>query len=348
MTIVSPLPRVILLTLGGTIASLPDRSGGAVPAIDAEALAAGIPALREAADLVCLSFRKVPGAHIEVADLVELAALAHKLASEGTSAMVVTQGTDTIEETAFALDLMAGNALPIIVTGAMRGPTEPGTDGPANLIGAVRVAASGATLGLGVVVLMDDVLHSARWVRKMHTTRPSAFCSAMTGPLGWITEDRVSVAWRPPNFPKCGEVTTGSGKKVALLSTWLGDDGRLIDHAVEVGYAGLVVQATGGGHVNPSVAAAIGRAAQRLPVVFASRAGAGEILRKTYGFPGSETDLLLRGAIPAGPLDAVKARLLLELLLLRTGHSVADGIRDFNLFASACTSASAPKMPGFE
>jgi L-asparaginase len=335
MTIVPQLPRVILVALGGTIASVPDGSGGAVPTIDAEALAAGIPVLRNIAVLECLSFRKVPGAHLAIADLVELAALARKLAMEGVDAMVITQGTDTIEETAFALNLLAGDALPIIVTGAMRGPTEPGTDGPANLLGAVRVAASGVTTGLGVVVLMDDVLHGARWVRKMHTTRPSAFCSPMTGPVGWITEDRVSVAWRPSIFPQLGEVALSDGNEVALLSTWLGDDGRLIDHAVDAGYAALVIQATGGGHVNPLVAAAIGRATRRLPVVFASRAGSGEILRKTYGFPGSETDLLLRGAIAAGALDAVKARLLLELLLLRTGHSVADAIRDFNLFASS-------------
>src|SRR5258708_12708561 len=136
MTIVPRLPRVILVALGGTIASVPDGSGCAVPTIDAEALAAGIPVLRKIAVLECLSFRKVPGAHLGIADLVELAALARKLAMEGVDAMVITQGTDTIEETAFELNLLVGDPLPIIVTRAMRGPTEPGTDDPANLLGA--------------------------------------------------------------------------------------------------------------------------------------------------------------------------------------------------------------------
>jgi L-asparaginase len=122
---------------------------------------------------------------------------------------------------------------------------------------------------------------------------------------------------------------------VALLSTWLGDDGRLIKMAAGAGYGALIVQALGGGHVNAAVADAMGAAAAHMPVVFTSRTGSGETLRKTYGFVGSEQDLIARGAIPAGSLEGVKARLLFELLLSRTGQSTAAAVSDFERFAAA-------------
>ena len=325
----SALPRVDLIALGGTIASIPNEGGNTVPSLTAAALVAGIPGLDDLADLRCHSFRQLPGAHLTTADLIALADFVRELASEGTHGVVVTQGTDTIEETAFALDMLVGDVLPVVVTGAMRGPSKISSDGPANLIAAIRIAACGATSSLGTVVVMDDTIHGARWVRKLHSSRPSAFSSPTTGPLGWMSEDRVSIAWYPSSQQRIGHFTLNDKQDVALLTTWLGDDGRLVDAAVDAQYAGIVVQATGGGHVSEGAAEAIGRAAARLPVVIASRTGSGELLRSTYGFIGSETDLARRGAIFAGQLDAPKARLLLELLLSRCGKSPQDTVLDF-------------------
>ena len=324
--------RIALVTLGGTIAAVPSGDSGATPSLDAAALAASVPGIEEVGAIELVSFRTIPGAHLRSADLIALAKLAGRLAEEGVAGIVITQGTDTIEETAFALDLLTGDKIPIVVTGAMRGPTEVGADGPANILNAVRVAVSGSASGLGVVVLMDDTLHAARWVRKGHTSRPSAFVSPNTGPIGWVTEGRVTIATQPRRKTFIDGVSADINARVALVSTWLGDDGHLVTAAADH-YEAIVVQATGGGHVNPAVAEAIGAAASRLPVVFSSRVGAGETLRCTYGFPGSERDLIQRGAIPAGSLDAAKARLILELLLSRTGRSSVDAVRDFNIYS---------------
>ena len=323
-----PLPRIALITLGGTIASVPGQSGGAVPSLDAEALAGSVPGIEALATIALHPFRKLPGAHLTTADLIELAGMAGRQAMDGVQGIVISQGTDTIEETAFALDWLIDDGIPIVVTGAMRGPTEPGADGPANLLGAVRVAASGESAGAGVVVLMDDTIHAARWVCKMHSSRPSAFSSPMTGPIGWVSEDRVTIALRPANRIRLEGVSAEPTPRVALLSSWLGDDGALILAAKDAGYDAMVVQGAGGGHVNQAVAEAIGTAAKAMPVVFASRVGSGEMLTKTYGFAGSEMDLIERGAIPAGPFSGTKARLLLDLLLRRAG-TVSDAAFEF-------------------
>ena len=332
---VNTLPCIALVALGGTIASVPTESGGAVPTLDAAALVKAVPGLEAIAEVKVFSFRQMPGAHLAIADLIELAEFIRSLRRDGIDGVIITQGTDTIEETAFALDLQISGLMPVIVTGAMRGPNEPGADGPANILGAARVAVNKKAADAGVLVVMGDTVHSARWVRKLHTTKPSAFSSPMTGPVGWITEGAATIIWQPCSGAILQNLDPENAPSVALIPTWLGDDGRLVKLASEAGYGGLVIQALGGGHVNPAVADAIGNAAAHMPVIFASRTGSGEILRKTYGFVGSERDLIARGAVPAGSLDSVKARLLLELLLSRVGHTPTEAIVDFQSFTAA-------------
>jgi len=151
-------------------------------------------------------------------------------------------------------------------------------------------------------------------VRKTHAHRPSAFASPVAGPIGWIAEDRVGIALRPaapsPTLAWRGEppdvpvVTLGFSMSPDALAPWL-----------ERPPAGLVLAAFGTGHAPSWLVDAIGALAGRLPVVLASRTGAGETFRQTYGYAGSETDLIGRGCIPAGWLDPLKARVLLALLL---------------------------------
>jgi L-asparaginase len=228
---------------------------------------------------------------------------------------VVTQGTDTIEETAFVLDLLVDRAAPIVVTGAMRNPTLPGTDGPGNLLASVQVAASEATRGLGTMVVLNDEIHAARFASKAHTSNPATFRSDPVGPVGWVSEGVVRIVLRPVKSHKIALAQDVQDHAVALYTVTLDDDGRLLSAIEEQGFAGLVVEALGGGHVPSVMVEKLEDLAAEMPVVLASRTGAGEVLRATYGFAGSETDLLERGLIRAGPLDGLKARLFLTLLL---------------------------------
>ncbi|MGH3326482.1 MAG: asparaginase [Streptomycetales bacterium] len=303
------------MSLGGTIAMADDGSGRVVPALSAGAIVASVPALAGVATLEAVSFRQLPGAHLGLDDLIALAAEIERRLDRGTTGVVVTQGTDSLEESAYVLDCLLGRDESVILTGAMRHPEAAGADGPANVLAAVQTAASPEARGAGVLVLMNDEVHASRFVRKGHTTSPSAFQSPVSGPIGWVSEGRPRVVLRPARLPPIRVSPEGGDRSVALVTVGLGDDGRLVRAAGDLGYAGMVVEATGAGHVPPEVADALADAASRLPVVLTSRTGCGEVLRATYGFAGSERDLLDRGLIPAGHLDGLKARLLLALLL---------------------------------
>ncbi|MBV7483480.1 asparaginase [Bordetella sp. BOR01] len=322
-------PRIKVLALGGTIAMTRSDTGGVVPTLTGAALVAAVPGLDAVADIESHSFRQLPGAHLGYDDLHALAAEIAHHAQAGVDGLVITQGTDTIEETAFALDRLVTPGMPVVVTGAMRNPTVPGTDGPANLLAAVQVAASPQAHGLGCLVVLNDEIHASRYVRKVHTSSPSAFSSGQAGQLGWLAEGTVRIANRLEPMPGVALSEHPRQVRVALLTIALGDDGALIDAVAGGGFGGLVVEGTGGGHVPASVADALERAAQRIPVILASRTGAGEVLARTYGFTGGEIDLQRRGLIRAGWLDGVKAKVLLTLLLRHGAATRQDIDRAF-------------------
>src|SRR5215210_1917968 len=309
------LPKVAVLSLGGTISSTSTGGPGVVPTLTGEALVEDVPQIAEVAEVSAASFRQVASSELTVDDLAELAAEITRRMEDGAAGAVVTQGTDTIEESAFVLDLLVDRDEPVVVTGAMRNPTLPGADGPANLLASVQVAASGAARGLGTVVVLNDEIHAARFVRKTHTSNPATFRSDPAGPIGWISEGVTRVVMRPVGEHKVDLSRDAGERPVALYHVALGDDGRLLPEVEGKGYAGLVVEAMGGGHVPSVVAGTLEDLASKMPVVLASRTGGGEVLRTTYGFVGSETDLLDRGLIYASHLDGRKARLLLTLLL---------------------------------
>lgn len=310
--------QVRVFTMGGTIASVPDVPGsGAKPALTADDLLAGVPGIGPEVDVRGTSFRQFPSPELTFTDLFELAAEIRRYTGAGVHGIVVTQGTDTLEETAFALDLLCEPGAPVVVTGAMRHPGLPGADGPANLLGAIQVAASESACDLGVTVVFNDEIHPARFVQKTHTSSPATFRSSLTGPVGWITEGRVRLAARPAGYPRLPVPAGTAAAAVALVKLGLGDDPGVIGRIAQAGYGGLVVEAYGGGHVPERFVEPLTGLAARVPVVLASRTGAGEMLRQTYGFPGGEMDLLGRKLISAGALDGLKARILLTLLLTR-------------------------------
>lgn len=294
---------VLVVSCGGTISSVPGI-GGATPELGAAELAVGL-------GVEAITHSTVVSAHGTLADVVAL----HRMLTArgaGFDGIVVSQGTDALEEVAFALDLLWDSDVPLVVTGAMRHSGLPGADGPANLSAAVAVARSSQARGLGVLVVSSDEIHAARFVRKTHTTSVATFGSPSVGPIGYVVEGRPRIllttarrATLPPAEPA----------PVALLTATLGDDGRLLGCLVDAGYRGLVVEAFGGGHLPPSWLPGLDALVTRMPVVLASRTGAGDMLRTTYAFPGAETDLLARGLICAGLLDGPKARVLLALAL---------------------------------
>jgi len=306
---------VHVIALGGTIAMTNTGGQGVVPALSGEMLVTAVPALRQVAEIGTTSFRQLPGAHLGFGDLEALAGAIQDALSAGGQGVVVTQGTDTIEETAFALDRLLDVDAPVIVTGAMRNPTLPGADGPANLLAAVQVAASQIARDLGVLVVMNDEIHAARFVRKMHTSSPAAFASPLMGPIGMLAEGRVRIIVRPERIPALRRTEAAIEAPVALVTFGLGDDGRMLGAAIDAGFSGVVIEGMGGGHVSEPAADEVGRAAQVVPVILASRTGTGEVLRETYGFVGSEIDLQRRGVVRAGWLDGLKARVLLSLAL---------------------------------
>jgi L-asparaginase len=320
------LPRVTVFSMGGTISSVDSGGKGVEPTLTGEALVSDVPEIAEVADVSAVSFRQAASGEIRVEDLVELAVEISDRIDGGAAGAVVTQGTDTIEETSFCLDLLVEREAPVVVTGAMRNPTLPGADGPANLLAAIQVAASDAAKGLGTVVVLNDEIHAARFVHKSHTSNPATFRSDPVGPLGWISEDVPRVVVRPTGEHKVTLPENAQDRPVALYHVALGDDGRLLPDIKEAGYAGLVVEAMGGGHVPSLMVETLEDLASKMPVVLASRTGGGEVLRSTYGFVGSEIDLLERGLIHAGPLDGRKARLLLTLLLM--SGATKEGIEE--------------------
>nr|WP_042440203.1 asparaginase [Streptacidiphilus albus] len=307
---------VAIFSLGGTIAMTTDpAAGGVVPALSAHDLLAAVPALTSTGiELRVHDFRRLPGASLGFEDLAALGTAITEAVDSGCDGVVVTQGTDTIEETAYLLDLLHDRDQPIVVTGAMRNQTLPGADGPANLYAAVLAAAGEELRGAGVVVVLGDEIHAARAVRKTHSTSPAAFASPSTGPLGHLYEGRVRLAG-----PLAGRIAVAGpindvAVRVGLYTATLGDDGKLLAGMAEH-CDGLVVAAFGVGHVPQDLVSVLDKAAAEMPVILTSRIGNGPVLQQTYSFPGSEKDLLSRGLISGGSLDPYKARLLLHVLL---------------------------------
>lgn len=308
-------PRVHVLVLGGTITMLPQATGGIAPTLDGASLLAAIPGLSALADVDVSTPFLVPGASLSLPNLAEVARRVEAVLSAGAEGVVVVQGTDTIEETAFFLDLLHRGPQPVVVTGAMRGAGAPSADGDANLTAAIAVAATRQARDLGVLVVLNDEIHAAGNARKMNTALPSAFASPGSGALGTVAEGVVSIRLRPTARSSLTLPAPGAFPPVAIVKASLDDDGRLVSAAYGLGYRGLVVEAMGAGHVPARWIGPLVEAAAAMPVVLATRVPGGRVFMNTYGFGGAEIDLIQRGLVPAGFLSAEKARLLLVLLL---------------------------------
>jgi L-asparaginase len=308
--------RVAVGSLGGTITmTAPAAGGGVRPELQAADLLRGVPGLGAVAEIDATTLQTVPGAWLRPADVVAAADWAAAQVAGGADGVVLVQGTDTIEETAALLDLYWDRPEPLVVTGAMRSPAAAGADGPANLLAAARVAADPGARVRGVLVVLADEVHAAARVRKTDSIALHAFSSGSFGPVGRVHEGTVTFAGRAGRWPALPRPQEGHDPRVALLETHLGDRGELLELVTGAGWDGVVLAGFGAGHLSAAAAEVAGAAVRRCPVVLASRTGGGPVLAGTYGFVGSEEDLLARGVLPAGWLDPRKARLLLWALL---------------------------------
>lgn len=307
-------PKILVISTGGTITMTSGQgSKGIAPTLTAADLLGAVPQIAQLADIEALTFSSMPGASLTMKNITELAGLIQQRFDQGVSGAIVIQGTDTIEETSFLLDLLVADDKPVVVTGAMRGAQAAGADGPANLLASVIVAGSPQAACRGAMVVLNDEIHAAAFVKKGHTGLTSSFISPNSGPIGLVSEQRALFT-SARSMARLGLAAPAALPEIAIVKACLGDDGRLLSALEGLGYAGAVIEAMGAGHVPRSWVPRLDELASRMPVVLAVRTPAGPVFTGTYGFPGSEIDLIGRGLIPAGLLDALKARLLLAVL----------------------------------
>ena len=305
-----------VLFTGGTISMRVDeRAGGAVPSLSADEILASAPRLGEIAEVRAEQWGRFPGPHMTVARQWALRgrirALLDDAAAEG---VVLTHGTDTLEETAYLVARSVDSPKPVVFTGAMRSASDLGWDGPANLLDAVRVAATPQARGVGTMVVMGGRVFAGLEDTKSHTHMLDAFESPGFGPIGEVDEGRVLFRRWLRNTP-APLLPDAPAEPVDIVTAWAGCDARLLDASRESGARGVVVVAMGRGNVPPEMVPGIERwiAAGR-PVVIASRAGSGRV-GHTYAYPGGGRKLFEAGALFAGSRRPQQARIDLMLAL---------------------------------
>jgi L-asparaginase len=320
------VPRIGVISLGGTISSVRQESDdgtkynlGVVPKLGASELVERLGLNVGTIAIEPITLSQVPSASLNLDDFAALFREIERMDADGVDGVVVTQGTDTMEEMSFLVDVVYTGDVPVVFTGAMRDSSSVGADGAANMLSAIATSLSDDARGSGVLVVMNDVIHASRWISKRNTTNLAAFNSATAGPVGWIAEGVPHIAFKrlKRETLRVPDLEAISSIRVALVAIGMGEDGRILAELPRLGYHGAVIQSMGGGHVPRGMMAQVRELVAFMPVVIASRTGAGSVLSNTYGFEGSEIDLIAAGVLSAGTLDSYKARLLLNLVLLR-------------------------------
>jgi L-asparaginase len=320
---------IVVLFTGGTISMRHDAAaGGAVPALSGAEIVAATPGLDAVADVRVEDWGAFPGPHMDTERTWALRGrIAELAADEAVDGVVVTHGTDTLEETAYLVARSVDPETPVVFTGAMRNASELGWDGPVNLLDAARVAASPLARGYGALAAFGGRVYSALDVTKSHTHLLDAFESPGLGPVG-VVDDGV-VIFRRALAPASAVLSPPSlGTPVDIVLAWGGADGRLLDASRESA-RGVVLAALGRGNVPPAMMPAVARWAEAgKPLVVTSRAGRGRV-GHTYAYAGGGRRLHEAGAIFAGARRPQQARI--DLMLGLGAGLDADGLRE--LFA---------------
>ena len=311
-------PRIALLATGGTIACRPGPGGRMVPGVTPEELVASVPGLEDIASISVESLQQVSGFDMGPERMTEVALRARELLLGGAAdGVVVTHGTDTVEETMYLCEMLAGEATargPIVFACAMRAGSEPGADGPRNLLNAVRIASSPVGRGRGVLLSVNDRVHCAAWVSKLNTVHVETFESVRGGPVGSMQPEGPVFVLDSPRSPR----GAGIRGEVPLVKAYTGMQTDLFDWHLDRGIDGLVVEGTGAGNMPSPVAPGIRRLLDAgIPVIVTSRCPYG-LPESPYGGAGGGANLDDLGVLRAGHLNGPKARLAMMVGLHET------------------------------
>lgn len=308
------MKKILILHTGGTIAMSEDNKTGAVSPNNENPLNDGLEALRTFANITSEQYLNIPSPHMTPEIMFQLAKhIDKRVVTDAFEGVIITHGTDTLEETAYLLDLLLQTSIPVVVTGAMRSSNEIGSDGPYNLIAALKVAISDEAFRKGVLVVLNDEIHAAKNVTKTHTSNIATFQSPQYGPIGIVTKRGVFFHHIPSKRESYD--VNQLMKKVVLLKAFAGMDENLIQVIENIKIDGLVIEAFGQGNLPPNLVPSLEKLiTNRIPVVLVSRCFNG-IVQDTYGYDGGGKQLKRLGVIFTNGLNGQKARLKLMVAL---------------------------------
>lgn len=307
------MKRIVLIATGGTISTRDVDGSGARPILRPDDLLGAIPGLDQVAAVEPQEFDFIPGASMTAEKMAQLSRrVSETLGRPDVEGVVITHGTDTLEETAYLLHLTVASEKPLVVTGAMRNASQIGFDGYRNLYDAVRTAAADGARGLGPLVVLNEEIHAARWVTKTNGQKEDTFRSPAAGPVGVAYGDRIAFFMRP--VPR-RVLEPRIEPEVDLIRLWAGCDDRFIRASLAHGARGIILETFGGGRVPPALLPAIDDAQARGVIVAATTRCLTGGMWDMYGYVGAFRDLQRRGVLFAQDLPGHKARLALAVAM---------------------------------
>ena len=311
--------KIAVIFTGGTISMTINKdTNAAAPSLSSADIMSLVQNIKEVVDLELIDFSAIPGPHMTPEKMMDLKRVVQqKIDQEDINGVVITHGTDNLEETAYLLDLSLDIKKPVVMTGSMRNASELGYDGPSNLASAILTAMSPDSHHRGVLVVLNDDINAACEVTKTHTMALDTFKSPGLGPLGIVDSNDV-IYYRKQMFKPAKIQTDHIEPDVALLKSAAGMDAKILDFLVESNVKGIVIEAMGRGNLPPGMLPGIEKAIQSgIPVVLVSRNLLGRVL-PSYGYPGGGLTLKKLGVIFASHLNGQKARICLMLALAKT------------------------------
>lgn len=313
------MKNILILHTGGTIAMSEDGQTGVVSPNEANPLDQSLEVLKKYANIDSQQYLNIPSPHMTPTLMFQLAKhLDDQIIQKQYDGVIITHGTDTLEETAYLLDLLLQTSIPVVVTGAMRSSNELGADGPYNLISALRVAISDEGYRKGVLVVLNDEIHTAKNVTKTHTSNIATFQSPQYGPIGTVTKRGVFFHHIPTK--RDSYQINQLSKKVVLLKAFAGMDENFIKAVTAMNVDGLVIEAFGQGNLPPNTVTGLTALIHNnVPIVLVSRCFNG-IVQDTYGYDGGGKQLKKLGIIFTNGLNGQKARLKLMVALELTNN----------------------------
>ena len=322
------MKKIAIIFNGGTISmKIDEKIKAAVPSLSADEIMSMIPGVEDYAEIEAYTFSSMPSPHMTLETMLKLSKFTTELVErDDIDGVVITHGTDTLEETAYLLDLTVKTKKQVVVTGAMRSGSELGYDGPFNLATSICTAISDEAVGRGVLVCFNGELNSASEVTKAKSMALNAFRTPNFGPIGIVDNDNV-IFYRDANHLEKYDVSKIE-KQVALIKCVVDMDSSYIDYLIEKGYGGIVIEALGRGNVPPKMVEGIKKAIElEIPVVVVSRCFEGRVF-ESYGYEGGGKQLKNLGVIFGDTLPGQKARIKL-ILAINSGMNIHEVARVF-------------------